>query len=106
MAIPPPGKGVREMSDLYLHHGLRRWKNELQLFRVFWMKGAFDGKGYDNKVSAKIIWEPRDLWLGLYWDVTRLGASFQAIKLYLCIVPCLPLRVHYKRSYGGSFGRA
>ena len=51
------------------------------------------------KLSISIVWEPRDLWLGLYWDKKDSSRFF-----YLCLVPCLPIRVHWKRAWGGKFG--
>lgn len=42
-------------------------------------------------LSAGIIFEPRDLWIGIYW--TR-KASW--LWIYVCLVPCLPLRLVLK----------
>jgi len=40
-----------------------------------------------------LIWEPRDCWLGLFWDRTEDPGDprRQAFILYVCIVPCLPV---------------
>ena len=29
------------------------------------------GRGYTWHVTARLLWEPRDLWVGVYWDRTR-----------------------------------
>lgn len=39
--------------------------------------------------------EPRDLWVGLYWDldaVPRARPPRTRLRAYLCIVPCVPIR--------------
>lgn len=51
---------------------------------------------YLFSLSACTIWEPRDLWVGAYWDASEYASLF----LYICIIPCLPLRLHFKKSYG------
>ena len=84
-------------------HGPRMYGNELQLFRLYFERGRVGQGGTDNKISAKIVWEPRDLWLGIYWDTSRLGNVLESVKIYLCVVPCLPLRLHWKRAWGGLF---
>ena len=81
------------------HHGPRLYGNELQLVRLYFERGKTD-----NKFSAKIIWEPRDLWIGVYWDTSRLGDALSAVRIYICVIPCLPIRLHWKRSWGGKFG--
>lgn len=87
------------------HHGPRRWKRELQLCRFYFERGKVaDGHGgTDNKISLKVLWGPRDLWVGVYWDTERLGSSISHFRLYLCLVPCLPIRIHFMRSWGGYF---
>jgi hypothetical protein len=37
-------------------------------------------------VSVRVLWEPRDLWIGIYW--TR---SAQRLLIYVCVLPCLPI---------------
>lgn len=33
---------------------------------------------------VRLMWEPRDLWLGAYRDTAR-------CRLYVCLLPCLPV---------------
>jgi hypothetical protein len=69
-----------------LKHGPRIWANELQLFRLLKPK---------QKISVKVIWDPRDLWIGAYWD--RKKGVDPSLFVYICIIPCLPIRIHHKR---------
>lgn len=40
-------------------------------------------------VQSKLKFEPRDMWVGLYWK--RYG---MAIDLYFCLIPCVPFNVY------------
>ena len=39
-------------------------------------------------LSAELLFEPRDLWAGLFWDDRD-----DAFHLYLALIPCLPLHI-------------
>lgn len=39
-------------------------------------------------LDIEVLFEPRDAWVGLYWDKRRDG-----LHLYVCAVPFLPLHV-------------
>ena len=43
-------------------------------------------------MSVRLRFEPRDLWIGVYWD-RRPGA----LVLYVCLLPLLPLRIEVTR---------
>ena len=44
--------------------------------------------------AVALIFEPRDLWVGVYWDrYWEMGE--RPIDLYICIVPMLPIRLSY-----------
>lgn len=43
-------------------------------------------------VKVKIYFEPRDLWIGVYWD--RKGSILTHV--YVCLVPCLPIRFTWR----------
>lgn len=91
-AVPMP------LNNFRWHHGPRRYKREFQLCRFYYERGKVVAGGCDNGISLKVIWEPRDLWVGLYWDVTS-----DSLKFFLCIIPCLPIRIHFKRTWGGYY---
>ena len=57
-----------------------------------------DGKGYSRKLSVKLLFEPRDIWVGIYWD-----KKDESIFVYICVVPCFPVRIHRRISFGGRF---
>jgi hypothetical protein len=74
----------------------------LAMKAIGWNVGTVgDGCGYSLRASLRLIWEPRDIWIGLYWE-----GSFNDWRAYLCLLPCLPIRLHVKRSYGGIFPEA
>lgn len=50
---------------------------------------------WDSKaVTVEFEFEPRDVWLGLYW--TRVA---YAMHLYICLVPMVPLHITISRPY-------
>jgi hypothetical protein len=73
---------------------------EIAVHRSYWNRGVVGGgKGYSTKVSVKLIWEPRDLWIGVYWQ----RDSVDDLIVYICLLPMLPVRLHWVRSWGGRF---
>jgi hypothetical protein len=62
-------------------------------------------------MKARIEFQPRDLWVGLFWKLTndplclsvdRYGIRLQKIvaertkvEVWLCIIPCFPLHVTF-----------
>lgn len=78
---------------------LIREERRMCLSRLYWKRGTVgDGKGYAAKVSISLQFQPRDAWVGLY-----LQPEYAGWIAYLCVLPFLPLRVHFKRSYGGAW---
>jgi hypothetical protein len=37
-----------------------------------------------GEATVRLLWEPRDLWLGVYRDPTKR-------RTYICLLPCLPI---------------
>lgn len=68
-----------------------------------WNHGSVgDGLGYSNRISIRLLWEPRDIWIGVYWNTNGTKELF----IYICLLPCLPLRIHRQKSFGGIFPEA
>ena len=45
-------------------------------------------------LEIKLLFEPRDLWVGLYWNKEEApGGKPWVLTLYFCLIPMLPLRV-------------
>lgn len=42
--------------------------------------------------SMGVTWEPRDLWIGAYWNVDGWGVM-RELTVYVCLIPCLPIVV-------------
>lgn len=47
-------------------------------------------KGLCRNFAWALIFEPRDLWVGVYWDRTR-----YELAVYICLIPTLPLRLRW-----------
>lgn len=43
-------------------------------------------------LKIQFQWEPRDLWLGLFWRKTKI-----ALHIYICILPMVPLHITKER---------
>lgn len=44
-------------------------------------------KTWDKGWHISLLFEPRDLWIGLYWNYQRNSAY----EFYLCIIPAFPI---------------
>ncbi len=44
-------------------------------------------------------WEPRDIWIGMYWDLgwinQSVNTSVRRLDVYVCLIPCFPIRLVY-----------
>ncbi len=48
---------------------------------------------------AKILWEPRDLWVGVFWDKDSSYPNHGAyLDIYICLIPMLPLYIVLHRT--------
>lgn len=47
-----------------------------------------------HSFDVTIYFEPRDLWVGLYWNLTR-GSGANELNVYVCLLPCLPIRLRW-----------
>lgn len=51
------------------------------------------------RTKTEIKFEPRDLWIGAYWNYKNDGWKFGkwqlSFDLYICILPCFPIHMHW-----------
>lgn len=48
-----------------------------------------------TKISVKF--EPRDVWIGVYWNLSKsVESSYRQLWVYICIVPMLPICMHWQ----------
>jgi hypothetical protein len=45
----------------------------------------------------RLLWEPRDLWVGVYVKAPYWEMGRRVYTVYLCLVPCVPLMVSWRR---------
>jgi hypothetical protein len=73
---------------------------ELHIARFTWRTGCHGlGDVLSRKLSIKLQIVPRDLWVGLYWKKD----GHQSWTWFVCLLPCLPIRIKLKSSSGGIF---
>lgn len=51
--------------------------------------------------SVKLLFEPRDLWVGVYWNTFRTpadmyGPAMGFFEMCICLIPMLPLRLRWE----------
>jgi len=51
-------------------------------------------------MQVKLLFEPRDLWIGVYWDLKHSFkkretgiVDLDRLEIYICIIPMLPVRI-------------
>jgi hypothetical protein len=48
-------------------------------------------------MKARIKFEPRDLWFGVYWNLTEsVESSYRCLDVYVCIVPVFPIKLTFE----------
>lgn len=48
-------------------------------------------------MRVRVAFEPRDLWVGVYWD-----RKVDGVHVYVCAVPCIVVHFKPRRKRGGS----
>lgn len=90
--------GLRIWSLLFCPDKSLTRSRRLYWFRVEHMRGPSNGGRTPlHSLSACTVWEPRDLWVGVYWVKESNG-----LILFVCALPCLPLRLHFKKEFGAG----
>lgn len=49
-----------------------------------------------------LTFDPRDLWIGIYWDRKRFiyrptSKTITTTDVYVCVVPCFPIHLSWTR---------
>ncbi len=97
LTLPPPNRKFR----LQWRPNFIGPERRLCLTRVYWNRGTpGDGKGYSTKISVSLCWRWRLFFVGAFFPPQT---SLDDTMLWLCLLPCLPIRIHLLRSWGGSF---
>ena len=56
-------------------------------------------KAIHRNVELRIKFEPRDLWIGAYWNLVRsIESDYRRLDIYLCLLPMLVL--HFRFEWG------
>ncbi len=55
-------------------------------------------------MRIRIYFEPRDLWVGVYWNVERTSFDNSRVRcrewsVYICLLPCFPIRLRWLHGY-------
>lgn len=99
-----PASHVRHFPRIQWKPNFIKSEKRLCLTRIRWETGTVgDGKGYSSKLSISLMWEPRDMWVGLFWDKKVWTTSVPERTWYFCLIPCLPIRLKLVRAWGGIF---
>jgi len=49
-------------------------------------------KPSSRRFTIRLLLEPRDLWVGIFWNRVKLGDfGDEFLLVYVCLIPCLPL---------------
>lgn len=47
--------------------------------------------------EVRLRFEPRDLWIGVYWNATRsIEGPYHRLDIYICVIPTLPIRFRFE----------
>lgn len=49
-----------------------------------------------DRISIELLFEIRDIWVGLYWDVNYQDIPNEwHLDVYICLIPMFPLHIKY-----------
>ncbi len=50
-----------------------------------------------QRFTARLLWEPRDLWMGVFWNRVHAGGpADRFLFVYVCVIPCLPVALSWR----------
>ena len=50
-----------------------------------------------RRLTVRWLWEPRDIWVGVFWNRTKLGdLGDEFLLVYVGLIPCLPVCVCWR----------
>ena len=52
----------------------------------------------ERRLKVRLEFEPRDLWIGIYWESCVIG-KMQHYDVWVCIMPTLPIHIMYAYTY-------
>jgi hypothetical protein len=60
-----------------------------------------------SRIDCRFEWKPEDLWIGAFWRRTEAktdeGQKRIATTIWICLIPCVPLRVTIWRPISITF---
>lgn len=56
-----------------------------------------------HKLSISLCWKWQDLWVGAFWKGPIYPGAGDRFTLWICLLPCLPIRIKLNRTFGGIF---
>lgn len=71
---------------------------KIKLLHIFYAHRGPEPSGW-HLDSVKLLFEPHDLWVGLFWKRERtLFGNW--LTFYLALIPTLPLRIEFHEIHG------
>lgn len=49
--------------------------------------------------SISLEFKPQDLWIGAYWQVDKCDALQEQVRVWICLLPTLPICIRWTRNY-------
>lgn len=47
-----------------------------------------------SNCKAQLQWEPRDMWVGLFWRTNHeMNIPWYTLHIYICVLPLIPLHI-------------
>ena len=50
-----------------------------------------------RNIELRIKFEPRDLWVGAYWNYAEsIESAYKRLDLFICLLPTLPIHLRFE----------